>query len=136
MGKDASQRDDDKVDGDKTSSTQMEKEVKIILFVKVKKETTLANMIALVIIPMITVAAGAYTNANMPYLLQSRDHFNVAFEKVGTRSGHVLFYALLIGTFLTPAFGYCYDLFGRRWLIISSLFIYAIQMSFLPHSAP
>lgn len=108
--------------GDQTG----EKEVKIILFVKVKKDTTLANIIALIIVPTISVAAGAYTNANMPYLLQSVDHFNIPFEKVGTYSGLALFYALLIGTFLTPLFGYCYDLFGRKWLLVSTFLVVAV----------
>lgn len=55
-------------------------EPKQIMFIKVKKETTGANLAALLVIPSISVAASAYINANMPYLLQSPDHFNIPFS--------------------------------------------------------
>ena len=41
-------------------------------------------MIAIFIAPMISVVAGAYVNAMMPYLLQSEDFFNIPFESVGS----------------------------------------------------
>ena len=37
---------------------------------------------------------------------------------------------------LTPFFGYLYDLFGRKWLILTAFLIATAQMSVLPLSAP
>ena len=85
---------------------------------------------------MIVVASEAYTNAQMPYLLQSGDYFDIPFEQIGTSSGSVLFYPLLLSTMLAPLFGYCYDIFGRKLILIPAFFILAAQLSILPYAAP
>lgn len=111
-------------------------EPKQIMFIKVKKETTAANLAALLVIPSISVAASAYVNANMPYLLQSPDHFNIPFSETGRSAGRVLFWAMLAATILTPFLGYLYDLFSRKWIIIPMFFVVAAIISVLPYSAP
>ena len=47
---------------------------------KVKRETTVSNILALFLAPTATVTAGAYLNTNMPYLLQDPEYFNVPFD--------------------------------------------------------
>ena len=46
--------------GDKEGNKN--KEAKVICYIKVKKETTIWNLLALCIAPSITVAVGAYVN--------------------------------------------------------------------------
>ena len=106
------------------------------MFLKVKKETTLANVLALFIIQIVSISATAQTNRNMPLLLTSDDHFDVKFPDVGTYSGLILFWAFFVGALLTPVFGYSYDIFGRKWLIIVTLVVGSLQISFLPTAAP
>ena len=53
---------------------------KEIMWMKVKRETTISNILALFLAPTATVTAGAYLNTNMPYLLQDPDYFNVPFD--------------------------------------------------------
>ena len=110
--------------------------MKTIMFLKVKKETTLANVLALFVIQMCSISAHSYTTRNMQFLLASWDHFDIKFTDMGTYSGKVLFWALIVGTILTPVFGYSYDIFGRKWLIICTLIVTSLQMSFLPAAAP
>ena len=50
--------------------TKTKKDVKTIMFIKVKKETTIWNLLAIFIMPVISTAASAYVNVMMPYLLQ------------------------------------------------------------------
>ena len=41
------------------------------------------NLLAVLVAPVVAVAAGAYVNAMMPYLLQDKDYFGYSFENVG-----------------------------------------------------
>ena len=58
---------------------EKKKDVKQILWLNVKKDTTMSNLIALLVIPALTISIGGYVNANMPYLLQDPFYFNVPF---------------------------------------------------------
>ena len=44
-------------------------------------------MMAIFVAPLVSVVAGAYVNAMMPYLLQDKDYFNIPFERVGSLAG-------------------------------------------------
>ena len=64
---------------DATDSNQQgeDKETKMFFGMRVKKDTTPANIFAIILIPSLMVTVGAYTNAQMPYLLQSDEHFDI-----------------------------------------------------------
>ena len=111
-------------------------ETKEICFIKIKKETTIWNLMAIFVAPLVSVVAGAYVNAMMPYLLQDKDYFNIPFENVGSVAGQVLFWGYLVSTIVTPFIGYVYDILGRFWFIIPSCFVLALQLSIIPYSAP
>lgn len=102
----------------------------------VKKETTIWNLMALFVAPMVSISAGAYVNTQMPYLLQDPDYFNVPFDKVGSSVGSVLFAGSLTSTILTPFMGFLYDIIGRKLLIIPAMLGLAFQLSLIPYSAP
>ena len=93
-------------------------------------------MMAIFIAPMVSVVAGAYVNAMMPYLLQDEEYFAIPFDNVGSEAGQVLFWAYLISTLITPTIGYIYDMLGRFWFIIPSCFILCLFVAIIPFSAP
>ena len=62
---------------------EKKKSAREIFWIKVKKETTILNLLAVLVAPVVAVAAGAYVNAMMPYLLQDKDYFGYSFENVG-----------------------------------------------------
>ena len=71
---------------DSTNSPEIEKikkDVKTIMFIKVKKDTTVWNLMAIFITPIISTAASAYVNVMMPYLLQDKDYFGFSFDSMG-----------------------------------------------------
>ena len=74
---------------------------------------------------MLAMTAGAYVNAQMPYLLQDPDYFNIPFDSVGTTTGKILFIASFSSTLLTPLMGYTYDIVGRIGLLIPGIFLLA-----------
>ena len=96
----------------------------------------MSNLIALLVIPALTISMGGYINANMPYLLQDPYYFNVSFGQVGTYTGTILFVSSFTSTILTPFMGYAYDIVGRKGIIITCIFILAVVFAFLPFSAP
>ena len=112
------------------------KERKTIMGIKIKKDTTVWNLIALFMAPMVSVAAGAYVNAQMPYLLQDSSYFDFPFSVTGRRAGEVLFCGYLVATLFTPILGYGYDLIGRFWFMIPTCFLMALQVGLMPLSAP
>ena len=114
-------------EGGKSAKTKAtDKPVKQILWISVKKDTTVWNVAALVFGPAIVVAGGAYINAVMPYLLQDESYFGIPFEETGTAAGEVLFWSFLVSTCITPFLGYVFDLIGRFWFLIPSLFLMAL----------
>ena len=106
------------------------------MFIKVKKETTVWNLMAIFIMPIISTAASAYVNVMMPYLLQDKNYFNLAFDSMGQQTGQILFFAFMCSTLVTPFFGYLYDIIGRFWFIIPSCFILSLQVAVIPYSSP
>ena len=85
---------------------------------------------------IVTVSAGAYINSMLPYLLTNPDYFDIPFANVGTKSGEALFWAFLTSTLLTPAIGYAYDVIGRFWVIVPSLFTISMLVGIMHLSAP
>ena len=114
----------------------LEKVSKQLIWMNVKRDTTIWNMMALLIIPTLGVTAGAYVNTNMPYLLQDENYFGIPFEEVGRKTGSIMAAGSVISVILTPLFGYGYDIIGRFWMIIPTFFLIAIQLGLMPYSAP
>jgi len=51
-----------------------------IMFLKVKKNTTVANVLSLILITGISMMTTAYINAQVIFLLASPDYFNVPLD--------------------------------------------------------
>ena len=51
-------------------------------------------------------------------------------------AGSVLFWSYLLSTIVTPLMGYIYDIVGRFWFMIPACYILALQLGFMPYSAP
>ena len=80
--------------------------------------------------------SSAYVNANMPTLLQDKDHFNVPFTELGSTAGLLLFWSYLFSTLMAPFVGLIYDILGRYWFILPACFVMAITMGLYPSLAP
>ncbi len=107
-----------------------------ILGVVAKRETTVKNLLAIFLAPAIAVTVGAYTNAQMPYLLQDERYFDVPFSNVGNKTGTILFWSYLASCIVTPILGYLYDVVGRFWMIVTCLSAMILCLAIMPTSAP
>ena len=102
----------------------------------VKKETTLCNLMAILIIPALGQTVQSYVNVVMPYLLQDPEFFNIPYEEVGTHIGKASFTVALISTLAVPLLGQAYDEIGRRKVILFCGFLLLILLNFFPVSVP
>ena len=107
-----------------------------ILGILAKRETTVKNLLAIFLAPTIAVAVGAYTNAQMPYLLQDERYFNVPFSSVGNQTGTILFWSYLASCIVTPILGYMYDVVGRFWMLVTCEAAMILCLAIMPISSP
>ena len=113
-----------------------EKDTRVIFSVRVKKETTFTNLMAILFAPVIIHAGGTYANTMLPGILQSEDYFAYEYKEVGTRAGEVVFWGFLIATVIAPFLGYVYDMIGRFWFMVPACFFLSLVMALFPLSSP
>jgi len=102
----------------------------------VKKDTTLGNVLSLPMIYGLGTAIAAYVNAEVIFLLRDEDYFAVDASEIGRVSSDILFYALLFTLLLSIGVGYLFDMFGRRTIIMGSLYVMALVVLLMPYTAP
>ena len=103
---------------------------------KVKKETTIWNFAAVIMLPLIGETGFNYINAQLPFLLQDPDYFDIDFAGTGKATGEILFWSLLVSTCAIPFLGELYDLIGRRWVLLPTCALFAGVLAIVPYSAP
>ena len=78
---------------------------------KLKKDTTTGNVIAIGLTWFLDSAIGGYVNAQIVYLIQDEDYFDVDEEHEGRTSSNI-YATALAGSMLWSFFaGYIYDRF-------------------------
>ena len=83
----------------------------IICFAQMKKNTIFFNVFAMILVMVVLITATwAYMNAQMPFLLQDLDYFNIPFERTGEAANQVVF----LGHALSPLFGTVYDVVREK----------------------
>ena len=102
----------------------------------VKKETTLANTLAIFYVAFMDFAPAGFYNAQMTFLLESPDHFNIPRDQIGRANSIMLFSVYVCCILFQPFNGYIYELFGRRAPLTLCPFGTALLMSILPQTAP
>lgn len=93
-------------------------------------------MLAIFLNMVLITATWAYVNAQMPFLLQDPDYFNLPFSKTGAAAGLVLFWGMFASVLLSPLFGTAYDVLGRKWIMITASFLAVASIVLLPLTAP
>jgi MFS family permease len=77
-----------------------------------------------------------YLNAQVIFLLDDPNMFNVPQDRIGAVSGLLIFVSLpgaIIGTFFV---GYVYDIVGRRLTLFFSFFIGSLLIGIVPLTSP
>ena len=94
------------------------------------------NLAALTVIPAIMTAAYSFVQGQMQSLIQDPAYFDVSEEDFCNALFSIMITGQIVSTALSPVYGYAYDIVGRFWLIIGSLFSLSFIVIFLPLTAP
>lgn len=102
----------------------------------VKRDTTIANVIAMPMLPFITCTINFYSSAFMPLLLASEDYFAIPSSQLGRATATVTIWAQLLPLIMTPFMTYVYEVVGRRVPVTYSLITTNILVWLMPKIAP
>ena len=81
-------------------------------------------------------AMGGFVNAQMNYLLQDEDYYDVDEERYGRTSSNILTIAYVGAMFWSFFGGYIYDRFNRRVPIFVASMLGCGFVALVPHTAP
>lgn len=107
-----------------------------IFKIPVKDGVTYANVLAIPLVPFCVVMLASYLNAQVIFLLDDPDYFNVSTEKIGYVSGMLIFVSLPFAIVGTAFVGYLYDILGRRFTLFLSFILGSIGIAFVPWTSP
>ena len=105
---------------------------KQLMGLKVKKDTTWLNLLAIFYVPFIDFGSAGFYNAQMTFLLESPDHFAVSRDQIGRANSIMLFISYFTSVLLTPWNGYIFEIFGRRGPLTLCPFACALFIWMLP----
>ena len=84
----------------------------------------------------LTTAGVIFCATRMLFMLIDKDYFAVPKSEIGTVNSDLIFNAM-IGTIpISLVSGYCYDMFGRKLLIIASAFALCMLCYITPYTSP
>jgi len=69
-------------------------------------------------------------------MLRDKDYFGIDSSKIGTVNSTLIFYAMATTIPVGLVSGYCYDLFGRKLIIILNLFLMCFLCYITPYTSP
>lgn len=77
-----------------------------------------------------------FFNTQMIFMLRDPESFNVPEDQIGLLTAQVLLIAQLITLSIHPSFGYAYDLFGRKWILVGSAALLVGTVYVFPLTSP
>lgn len=94
--------------------------VRTIFKIPVKDGVTYCNIIAIPLVPMCAMLLSTYLNAQIIFLLNDPNMFDVDPNKIGQVSGLLIFVSLPGAIIGTAFMGYIYEIVGRRLTLFLS----------------
>ena len=104
--------------------------------VSLKAGISISNFLVIPLSSITITYAGTFLNVAIIFLLRDPNFYGIEESKIGRVTNDILFYTQLMQIFFTLAAGYIYDIVGRRWTILATLFPGAILVIFIPDAAP
>ena len=103
---------------------------------KLKKDTTVGNVFAIGWTWFLDAAIGGYVNAQIVYLIQDEDYFDVEEEREGRTSSNIYAIALAFSMLWSFFAGYIYDRFQRKMPCFLAALIGASLVALCPQTSP
>jgi MFS family permease len=94
------------------------------------------NVLAIPYILAVLTSGVIYCSTRMLFMLRDANYFNIENSKIGTVNSDLIFNAMLGSIPISLAAGYCYDIFGRKILIIGNALLMCVLCYLTPLTAP
>ena len=91
---------------------------------------------AIAYIQALVTAGVIYCSTRMLFMLRDKDYFAIDSSNIGTVNSTLIFNAMAFTIPVGLVSGYCYDLFGRKSLIIFNLFVMCFLCYVTPYTSP
>lgn len=108
----------------------------IFLNINLKRDISPINLLALPYISFFTTNLVGFFNTQMIFMLRDPESFNVPENQIGLLTAQVLLVAQLITLSIHPSFGYAYDLFGRKLIVVGSAALLVGTVYVFPVTSP
>mmetsp|Transcript_19442 Transcript_19442/g.18561 ORF Transcript_19442/g.18561 Transcript_19442/m.18561 type:complete len:196 (+) Transcript_19442:98-685(+) len=96
----------------------------------------MSQLMAILLVFCYATSVGLYFDIQLIFLLKDPKYFNVAQEDIGTEINRLIFFTILANMCSFLISGYLHDLFGRRKVLITSVFIVSLLVFIMPRVAP
>ena len=106
------------------------------LGIKLKKEVSVWNLLAICYIYFLMTTIGGYINVQIVYLLRDKALFDLEEGRQGRVMSNILLVAMICGLVFTAIAGYIYDILSRKIPICLAGLIGAGFLVLIPHTAP
>jgi hypothetical protein len=83
-----------------------------------QRGVTVSNLIAIPYIHALITAGVIFCSTRMLFMLRDKNEFAIEQSRIGRVNSSLLFNSMLATIPISLVSGYCYDIFGRKFLII------------------
>ena len=111
-------------------------EEKVLFGLKVKKDTTRANIIAIPLLFFVCSTANFYSSTLLPLLLADKKYFGIKQSELGTATSTVIFWAQVVPLVTFPLYAFIFEFLGRRIPILFSMCFILVSNYYYPRVAP
>ena len=102
----------------------------------VKRDTTCANILAIIFCPFLDFSGAAYYNTQVVILLSNQEYFNIPQDKVGRANSFVIFTSFFVCLLIQPFYGYIFELVGRVGPLTIGPIALGIMTWMIPQTSP
>jgi MFS family permease len=94
------------------------------------------NLLVIPYIQTLATAGVIYCSTRILFMLRDKDYFAVGSNQIGRVNSSLIFNAMLFTIPISLVSGYCYDLFGRKLLVLINSFIMCLLCWITPYTSP
>jgi MFS family permease len=96
----------------------------------------IVNLLAIPYIQALVTAGVIFCSTRMLFMLRDLRYFAVSSREIGTVNSTLIFNAMVATIPISLVSGYCYDLFGRKFLIILNCLLMCLLCYWTPFTSP
>ena len=111
-------------------------EARQFLGIQMQPGVSVSNLIAIPYIHALITAGVIYCSTRMLFMLRDKDFFAIENSRIGRVNSSLLFNSMIATIPIAIVSGYCYDIFGRKFIIIFNQLLLCALCFWAPYTSP